>query len=30
MAGDDLGSISGWIAGMKTGDLANAQPLWER
>jgi len=23
------GSITGWIAGMKAGDLAAAQPLWE-
>jgi DNA-directed RNA polymerase specialized sigma24 family protein len=27
---DDQGSITGWIAGMKAGDLAAAQPLWER
>jgi DNA-directed RNA polymerase specialized sigma24 family protein len=24
------GSITGWIAGVKSGDLAAAQPLWER
>ncbi len=30
MAGDDQGSITGWIAGMKAGDPAAAQPLWER
>jgi len=30
MAGDGEGSITGWIAGMKAGDLALAQPLWER
>lgn len=24
------GSITGWIAGVKAGDLAAAQPLWER
>jgi DNA-directed RNA polymerase specialized sigma24 family protein len=30
MAVDDQGSITGWIAGMKAGDLAAAQPLWER
>ena len=27
---DGQGSITGWIAGMKAGDLAAAQPLWER
>jgi DNA-directed RNA polymerase specialized sigma24 family protein len=26
----DGGSITGWIAGVKSGDLAAAQPLWER
>jgi DNA-directed RNA polymerase specialized sigma24 family protein len=30
MPGDGDGSITGWIAGMKAGDLALAQPLWER
>jgi DNA-directed RNA polymerase specialized sigma24 family protein len=30
MSGDAEGSITGWIAGMKAGDLAAAQPLWER
>jgi DNA-directed RNA polymerase specialized sigma24 family protein len=30
MPGDGEGSITGWIAGMKAGDLAVAQPLWER
>ncbi len=30
MPGDDQGSITGWIASMKAGDLAAAQPLWER
>jgi DNA-directed RNA polymerase specialized sigma24 family protein len=30
MSGDGQGSITGWIAGMKAGDLAAAQPLWER
>ena len=29
MTGDGDGSITGWIAGVKAGDLA-AQPLWER
>jgi hypothetical protein len=29
MPGDRNGSIAGWIAGLKAGDLA-AQPLWER
>jgi DNA-directed RNA polymerase specialized sigma24 family protein len=29
MAGDGHGSITGWIAGMKAGDAAAAQPLWE-
>jgi DNA-directed RNA polymerase specialized sigma24 family protein len=27
---DGQGSITGWIAGMKAGDLAATQPLWER
>ena len=30
MPGDGEGSITGWIAGVKSGDLAAAQPLWER
>jgi len=30
MPGKGEGSITGWIAGMKAGDLAAAQPLWER
>src|SRR5271165_3126586 len=30
MSGKGEGSITGWIAGMKAGDLAAAQPLWER
>jgi hypothetical protein len=30
MPDDGEGSITGWIAGMKAGDLAAAQPLWER
>jgi len=30
MPRDGQGSITGWIAGMKAGDLAAAQPLWER
>jgi DNA-directed RNA polymerase specialized sigma24 family protein len=30
MPDDSPGSITGWIAGMKSGDLAAAQPLWER
>ena len=30
MTGADQGSISRWIAGVKGGDLAAAQPLWER
>jgi len=30
MAGDGGSSITGWIAGIKAGDLALAQPLWER
>ncbi len=30
MSGDGRGSVTGWIAGMKAGDLAAAQPLWER
>ena len=30
MHDDGEGSITGWIAGMKAGDLAAAQPLWER
>jgi len=30
MSGNGEGSITGWIAGMKAGDLAAAQPLWER
>jgi DNA-directed RNA polymerase specialized sigma24 family protein len=30
MPDDGPGSITGWIAGMKAGDLAAAQPLWER
>ena len=29
MPDDGEGSITGWIAGMKAGDLAAAQPLWE-
>jgi len=29
MPDDDEGSITGWIAGMRAGDLAAAQPLWE-
>ena len=29
MPDDGDGSITGWIAGMKAGDLAAAQPLWE-
>jgi DNA-directed RNA polymerase specialized sigma24 family protein len=28
--GEANGSITGWIAGVKAGDLAAAQPLWER
>src|SRR5580693_5811756 len=28
--GESNGSITGWIAGVKAGDLAAAQPLWER
>jgi DNA-directed RNA polymerase specialized sigma24 family protein len=28
--GETNGSITGWIAGVKSGDLAAAQPLWER
>jgi DNA-directed RNA polymerase specialized sigma24 family protein len=30
MPDDGDGSITGWIAGVKAGDLAAAQPLWER
>jgi DNA-directed RNA polymerase specialized sigma24 family protein len=30
MADNGQGSITRWIAGMKAGDLAAAQPLWER
>jgi DNA-directed RNA polymerase specialized sigma24 family protein len=30
MPHDDDGSITGWIAGVKAGDVAAAQPLWER
>ena len=30
MPDDGEGSITGWIAGMRAGDLAAAQPLWER
>jgi hypothetical protein len=30
MPGNDQGSITRWIAGVKGGDLAAAQPLWER
>jgi hypothetical protein len=30
MPGDGDGSITGWIAGGKAGDLEAAQPLWER
>jgi DNA-directed RNA polymerase specialized sigma24 family protein len=30
MPRDAQGSITGWIAGMKAGDPAAAQPLWER
>ncbi len=30
MPGDDDGSITRWIAELKGGDLAAAQPLWER
>jgi hypothetical protein len=30
MPGAGDGSITGWIAGVKSGDLAAAQPLWER
>jgi DNA-directed RNA polymerase specialized sigma24 family protein len=30
MPGDDPGSITRWIAGVKGGDLVAAQPLWER
>jgi DNA-directed RNA polymerase specialized sigma24 family protein len=30
MPGDGQGSITGWIASVKSGDLAAAQPLWER
>lgn len=30
MPRDGDGSITGWIAEMKAGDLAAAQPLWER
>jgi DNA-directed RNA polymerase specialized sigma24 family protein len=30
MSGDDQGSITGWIANVKSGDLSAAQPLWER
>jgi hypothetical protein len=29
MSGDGQGSITGWIAELKAGDLAAAQPLWE-
>ena len=28
--GDGEGSVTRWIAGVKAGDLAAAQPLWER
>ncbi len=28
--GDGHGSITGWIANVKSGDLSAAQPLWER
>jgi hypothetical protein len=30
MPGDGDGSITRWIAGVKAGDVAAAQPLWER
>ncbi len=30
MPGEDEGSITRWINGVKGGDLAAAQPLWER
>ncbi len=30
MPGEGDGSITGWIAGVKAGDVAAAQPLWER
>jgi DNA-directed RNA polymerase specialized sigma24 family protein len=30
MPGDDDGSITRWIAGVKAGDPAAVQPLWER
>jgi DNA-directed RNA polymerase specialized sigma24 family protein len=30
MPGENEGSITRWIAGLKGGDLAAAQPLWER
>ena len=30
MADGGDGSITGWIAGVKAGDVAAAQPLWER
>jgi len=30
MPGDGEGSIAGWIAGVKAGDLTAAQPPWER
>ena len=30
MSDGDLGSVSGWIGGLKAGDEAAVQPLWER
>jgi DNA-directed RNA polymerase specialized sigma24 family protein len=30
MSGDDQGSVTRWIAGLKDGDRQAAQPLWER
>ena len=30
MSRDGDGSITGWIAGLKSGDPGAAQPLWER
>jgi len=30
MSGDDGGSVTRWIGGLRAGDAAAAQPLWER
>ena len=30
MSGDDGGSVTCWLGNLKEGDLAAAQPLWER